>query len=178
MEKYFHSSNLVEIFFHHSSVFGAGAALFLTAPAPAPAPSKTFQRLRLRLRPKCVGSGDSGSGSGSGSASLPDMVNKTGQGREGQCMAVQGQAGKGRARLGGPWQNWQSMYRAWPGRFVQGRVSEKRIKNCIVKITDDVSEKNDESQGRIQDFSQGNARMLLNSVSWAVKLCPRGGRPP
>ena len=59
------------------SVFGAGAAPFLTAPAPAPAPSKPFQRLRLRLRlqPKCVGSGGSGSGgsgsgSGSGSASL------------------------------------------------------------------------------------------------------------
>ena len=54
------------------SLFGAGAAPFLTAPAPAPAPSKPFRRLRLRLRlrPKCVGSGGSGSGSGSGSASL------------------------------------------------------------------------------------------------------------
>ena len=54
------------------SLFGAGAALFLTAPAPAPAPSKPFRRLRLRLRlrPKCVGSGGSDSGSGSGSASL------------------------------------------------------------------------------------------------------------
>ena len=54
------------------SLFGAGAAIFLTAPAPAPAPSKPFRRLRLRLRlrPKCVGSGGSGSGSGSGSASL------------------------------------------------------------------------------------------------------------
>ena len=53
------------------SLFGAGAAPFLTAPAPAPAPSKLFRRLRLqlRLRPKCVGSGGSGSGSGSGSAS-------------------------------------------------------------------------------------------------------------
>ena len=54
------------------SLFGAGAALFLTAPAPAPAPSKPCRRLRLRLRlrPKSVGSGGSGSGSGSGSASL------------------------------------------------------------------------------------------------------------
>ena len=52
------------------SLFGAGAAPFLTAPAPAPAPSKPLRRLRLRLRlrPKRVGSG--GSGSGSGSASL------------------------------------------------------------------------------------------------------------
>ena len=43
------------------SIFGAGAASFLTAPAPAPAPSKPFRRLRLRLRlrPKCVGSGGS-----------------------------------------------------------------------------------------------------------------------
>ena len=50
------------------SLFGAGAASFVTAPALAP--SKPFRRLRLRLRlrPKCVGSG--GSGSGSGSASL------------------------------------------------------------------------------------------------------------
>ena len=52
------------------SLFGAGAAPFLTAPAPAP--NKPFRRLRLRLRlrPKCVCSGGSGSGSGSGSASL------------------------------------------------------------------------------------------------------------
>ena len=58
------------------SLFGAGAAPFLTAPAPAPAPSKPFRRLRLRLRlrPKCVGSGGSGSGSGSGSASLGRTV--------------------------------------------------------------------------------------------------------
>ena len=58
------------------SLFGAGAAPFLTAPAPAPAPSKPFRllRLRLRLRPKCVGSGGSGSGSGSGSASLPSDI--------------------------------------------------------------------------------------------------------
>ena len=55
-----------------ASLFGAGAAPFLTAPTPAPAPSKPFRRfrLRLRLRSKCVGSGGSGSGSGSGSASL------------------------------------------------------------------------------------------------------------
>ena len=37
------------------SLFGAGAAPFLTAPAPAPAPSKPFRRLRLRLRLRIPG---------------------------------------------------------------------------------------------------------------------------